>query len=702
MVTFTSLFSGGGGFDLGAIAAGMEHAEGLEYDPQIAEVYRTNIGKVHCIDILEANPMKFERPDWLHASPVCFPENTLILTDKGLTPIQLIKAGDLVVTHKGRFRKVTETKSRSSQLIKVKGQGHDGLLVTPDHPFLSVHKKTIYPPYKERKQGNWCHSILQQPEWVKAQDLKGKHWLSLTSYPEMEIPSIEFQGNERLRGQRFDFSPEFFKVIGLWVGNGWTRYGEGSTNRKNRGEISISCNKKKAEEMRAALRNANIKFHETEKRTAINFVITSRPLCRWLIKHFGKLAKGKKIPTWLLGAPDAIRSGFFSGYIETDGCLIKKDGKIVGYRSTTVSRELAFGIRLLGLTLDYSVSLRLHVPNPTGMIEGRTINQSPIYQMQFIPSERLSFVTGMYRSGCVRKIEPVPEKQTVFCLTVEDDESYIADGLVVHNCKAFSAANANKGEKEWDVQCGHKVAEFIEILQPQYFSLENVRAYRDSRAFQIIVQALNANGYHCNTQVINAADFGVPQSRERLFLVAYRGDFRWGFDPFSAGTEKHRGWYEEIADLVHDLPDSKLADWQIKALPEEIKKTIDHILLLRNSKFTHAVSSVPSPTLTADACRKDYKAILIENTGARSDRPLQTREPEEPCWTIRAMGQDGHYHRATAIENGRVVQLSIQCLARLQSFPDWYQFPERKAIAGTIIGNSVPPLVSEKIIGATL
>jgi DNA (cytosine-5)-methyltransferase 1 len=91
-------------------------------------------------------------------------------------------------------------------------------------------------------------------------------------------------------------------------------------------------------------------------------------------------------------------------------------------------------------------------------------------------------------------------------------------------------------------------------------------------------------------------------------------------------------------------------------------------------------------------------AILIENTGARSDRELQTRAADEPCWTLRAMGQDGHYHRANAVLNTRIVALDIACLARLQSFPDNYQWSGKKSLDGKIIGNSVPPLMYQKIL----
>ncbi len=296
-------------------------------------------------------------------------------------------------------------------------------------------------------------------------------------------------------------------------------------------------------------------------------------------------------------------------------------------------------------------------------------------------------------------------------------------------CKQFSTANANKGERQLDIDCAKKVSQFLSVLKPQYFTLENVEGYRKSKSFHIIVEALYSLGYWVNYQVLNAADFSVPQSRRRLILIAVKS----GFIPSLPLPEKHIGWYEAIADLVHDLPDSQLAEWQLRALPDEIRATLDSILLLRNTKFTYSKSKAPSPTLTADACQKDYKAILIENTGARSDRELQTRTAIEPCWTLRAMGQDGHWHRANALlihptdqrtmpttkaddpaftltsnqggnhvkallENAKVKALDIACLARLQSFPDDYQWSGKKSLDGKGIGNSVPPLMYEKIL----
>jgi DNA (cytosine-5)-methyltransferase 1 len=270
-------------------------------------------------------------------------------------------------------------------------------------------------------------------------------------------------------------------------------------------------------------------------------------------------------------------------------------------------------------------------------------------------------------------------------------------------CQAFSTANANRGERQLEIDCARKVAEFIEVLQPKYFSLENVEAYKRSHSFNLIVDTLNRLGYWSNWQILNAADFGVPQSRRRLILLAIKG----GFLPSLPPKERHVGWYEAIAHLVHDLPDAQLADWQLNALPEDLRENLRHM--------------------------QKQKNILIENTGARSDRPLQTRDAGEPSWTIRAMGHDGHWHRANALlvhpteqrncvvrlggepaftlkanaggnlvksvlGRSRVVQLDINCLAALQSFPSTYKWTGKKSLDGKIIGNSVPPLLLQKLI----
>lgn len=296
-------------------------------------------------------------------------------------------------------------------------------------------------------------------------------------------------------------------------------------------------------------------------------------------------------------------------------------------------------------------------------------------------------------------------------------------------CKSFSSAKTNGKEHPLDIACAEKVAEYIEAWQPQYFSLENVAGYARSQSFGIIIEALHRSGYFPKWEVLSAADYGVPQSRRRLILLAVRG----GWVPPLPSPVRWVGWYEAIADLIPSLPESRLADWQIRALPEWVKD--DLLVEGRNPRNpTIRTADQPSSTLPASVS-KGYpiallihptdqrtcptpsgddpafaltaampktgnfpRALLIENTGARSDRDLQCRLAHHPCWTIRAMGHDGHWHRANAVEAGRVVALTIPALARLQSFPDDYQWSGRKATDGTAIGNSVCPLFFERIV----
>ena len=90
---------------------------------------------------------------------------------------------------------------------------------------------------------------------------------------------------------------------------------------------------------------------------------------------------------------------------------------------------------------------------------------------------------------------------------------------------------------------------------------------------------------------------------------------------------------------------------------------------------------------------------MIEKAGARVDdtRGLRTVPATLPVPTLKALGQDGHWQQ-WVVQNGIVfLKASIQCLARWQSFPSWYQFPEKKPQACSIIGNAVPPLLMQRV-----
>jgi len=198
-------------------------------------------------------------------------------------------------------------------------------------------------------------------------------------------------------------------------------------------------------------------------------------------------------------------------------------------------------------------------------------------------------------------------------------------------------------------------------------SIENVEAYRKSKSFHLICDQLGERdqfgrpGYWFKWGVLNAANFGVPQARRRLILIACKS----GFLPELLQPEKWNGWHGAIEDLLADLPDSRLADWQIKKLPD---------------------------ALTSSMCGRHSapQAFVMSSTEQRVDT---SKLAHQPCFTLKANDRPP---KAWLYE-GRVVQLDIKCLARLQSFPDTYRFSGTKSIDGKGIGNSVCPSMMKKI-----
>jgi len=282
-------------------------------------------------------------------------------------------------------------------------------------------------------------------------------------------------------------------------------------------------------------------------------------------------------------------------------------------------------------------------------------------------------------------------------------------------CTNASNAKTDGKESETDQALATKTVEFIRVLKPEIFTLENVWGYRKFVSFGIILGALEALGYWVDVAHVNSADMGVPQTRKRLILRARLG----GFLPHLPNPEPWRGWYQAIEDLIPTLPPSQFANWQIKLLPDEIKTMI--------------IGNDPSMTVTSGNASK-LKAFLAATGNASNDNCF--RPDDLPTWTVSDVNKPANIARVFLVdgklstsnggkqlqisdqntpsgtvvsshtaardarawlERGRVVKLTPRCLARFQSFPDNYELPEKAALACYGIGNAVPCLVAEKI-----
>ena len=112
-------------------------------------------------------------------------------------------------------------------------------------------------------------------------------------------------------------------------------------------------------------------------------------------------------------------------------------------------------------------------------------------------------------------------------------------------CQAFSIAGKRRGFKDTRGTLFFEIARIAKVKRPTYLLLENVKgllSHDEGRTFEIILKTLDELGYDAEWQVLNSKDFGVPQNRERVFIIGHlRGKSRPKIFPLS---ERDRIYYQ--------------------------------------------------------------------------------------------------------------------------------------------------------------
>lgn len=533
------LFAGGGGASEGIRQAfGRDPDICINHDPVAVSMHAANHpGAKHYVsDVFEVDPVVATggRPvGLLWASPDCFPAGTLVLTRQGYTPIEEIQVGDEVMTHKARWRKVTETSTARRPLISIRGHGHPGIAVSPEHPFYARHRKDVW-----QTDPRGYRRALDPADWMPASALeKGWYWSTLTAYPDAIAPPVPGRGME--------VDEDFLWLAGRYLGDGWTRLTD------TRAEVVITCGKHEVDRLRAQLDQwprsgaraefNELQWHERSTGTAYQFAANHRGLVEWLREHFGHRAESKRIPAWALGIAPELRHALLAGYLSADGW----DNNTFS-ECRTVSKALAFGIKALLNTIGKTVTV--HRLQNTSVIEGRQVSAREIYMLrwraQVDDKHAQTFLEDGMEWTPIREQEDLAVDAEVFNIGVEEDESYLAEGIVVHNCKHFSKAKGGKPRSKKIRSLAWVVVKWARSVAPRVIILENVEEFvtwgplgrdgqpcvkRKGQTFERWVAQLRACGYAVQWRELRACDFGAPTIRKRFFLIARRDKLpiRW-------------------------------------------------------------------------------------------------------------------------------------------------------------------------------
>jgi site-specific DNA-cytosine methylase len=697
--TCASLFSGGGGWEVGAVAAGLRPVWSVELDPEIAAVYARNFHKqvprhgTKVGSVFDVDPRALERPDVLCVSPPCVPGDiAVVLWDGSEIRADEVCVGDALLTHRGRGRVVTKVwKTRYTgdvcELV-VWGDTKKPTRVTANHLV-----------WVRRRGGH--RGTLQAPRFVRADEVRAGDYVAFprvasepgaaAAFVRARRPTSGVRGTPATKvrayvkrgkavagfdrrasaaehpGARVFVEPDahdLWWLVGQYLGDGQAR--------PDRPELgwSVGSSTENLARIQLALEGMGLRWWVTGTATNARVWTSSKHL-HAICVAFGRLAHGKRIPEAVYSFErDCLRS-LLEGYLDADGSPGK--GRHAGrWSATSTSLALLQGLQRIAWQLGWTAGVSVGDGARGCVIEGRAVQAKATWSLRLTKEpgkQSRTKVDDQHVWRSVRRVETTRvEALDVFDFEVGEDHTFCLPGVVVHNCQSHSRARMREGlVPRLDADAGRAVVDFLTALRPSVMLLENVDFYEHHPAFRAICDAARALGYEADAAVLDASEHGVPSSRRRLVARFALGGLPPWPRPRPVAT-----WLDAVRDLLPTFAPSKLAPWQA-ARVERLAASPQG-------------QRMPGPWLIS--------SNNVSTPAFRAGKVIRVaRGADEPAFAVVASYAAMSQTRVL-FEDGRVVVVPPRGFARFQSFPDDYELPESDRLATRVLGNAVPPGLS--------
>ncbi len=304
----------------------------------------------------------------------------------------------------------------------------------------------------------------------------------------------------------------------------------------------------------------------------------------------------------------------------------------------------------------------------------RTIQQNPFFKNTIHECEDITKIDGSHYSEVLRRENP--------------DKLIIVGGPP---CQPFSKAgywvtNEKRNSSEDPRNMIKPYFKIISELQPDGFVLENVESIMHPSnhiALETIYENMEYLGYRCSTLKLNAAEYGIPQKRKRVFFLASK-------KKINANLKQTHGSEKECTANPELLPYERVIDWIAKF---DLPKYFGDEKLFIEGKWEHELTCVPFGKNYISLTEKAGYPDPVFVAGKRYWLSLLKLHPFLPSWTI--IASPGHWEGPFHWKSRK---LSIRELAAIQTFPEDYVFYGSVYSQHKQIGNAVPPILGKKVI----
>lgn len=279
-----------------------------------------------------------------------------------------------------------------------------------------------------------------------------------------------------------------------------------------------------------------------------------------------------------------------------------------------------------------------------------------------------------------------------------DDNPFIVIGGPP--CQGFSVSNRKtRNERNENNNLFKEFLRFVADLNPQWFLFENVEGivgFNGGKTLNYILNQFKEIGYRTTHGVLYASDFGVPQHRNRFFIVGNRNGIDFSFpSPIDKKIT--------VGEAIGDLPLLENGD-SFETLPYRTNKNVSEYAK-RMRGFSN-VSTQNFVSRNSDLVVKRYSHVMqgqnwraipeylmvnYKNKGNCHSGVYKRLKWDEPSIVI------SNYRKNMLIHPLQDRGLSVREAARLQSFPDEFLFEGSIHYTQQQIGNAVPPLLAEAI-----